>query len=69
MTTIAPLTFEQLTAVAVNAIIVKAALLSRDPELNAADLFRQASAVIGEMKLEDSEREAAIRTLTEAVGL
>lgn len=68
--TITPLSLEALRAVAINALIAKAAVLARDPTLDKwKDVYEQAKAVIGEYGLTPDEYEDAIKRLTEAMRI
>mgnify|MGYP003438755870 FL=1 len=67
--TITPLSLDALRGVAINAMIAKAALLARDPDLNKWNVYEQAKAVIGEYELTPREYEDAIARLTEAMNI
>lgn len=69
--TIKPLTADELTNVALSAIISKAAVIARDhPELDRwKDVYEPAKAAISDFKLPADEYEQAIQSLTEALSI
>lgn len=66
---IQPLTYEQLTHVAISAIIAWAVKKARYDEDDQWGIYEQAKAVIAKHKLTPDEYEAAIQRLTEAMNL
>ena len=69
-TTITPLTTEQLNAVAVSAIIAKAAIAARDQSLDTwKEVYEPAKAAIADFVGSSDEYEAAIKLLMEALGV
>lgn len=60
---------EQLAAVAVSAIIAKAALLSRDPECDKWTLYEAAKGAIEFQELPADEYQGAIKLLADALGV